>query len=89
MQYVWLAATSSRSQNAASKRKGHRIVRLHTKREWSYILERLRRADMSIYTSFIKKHMEENEAIQLLLYAAASIHLRSEFNVAATVANLT
>ena len=48
-----------------------------------------RSADMSIYTSFVKKHMEENEAVQLSFYAAASIHPRSEFNVAATVANLT
>ena len=43
-------------------------VRLLTKREQSYILERLNSTDISIITSFVTKHTEESEAVQLSFY---------------------
>ena len=61
---------TSRSRKAGGKRKApeDRKVRLLTKRERTYILERLRSADLSVFTSFVKKHMDENEAVQLSFY---------------------
>ena len=63
-----MGRATSRSRKAGGKRKEDRKVRLLTKRERRYILERLRSADMSIFTSFVQKHMEENEAVQLSFY---------------------
>lgn len=45
-----------------------RKARLLTKAERRHILERLRSADMSVFTAFVEKHMEENEAVQLSFY---------------------
>ena len=54
-------------RQGSSNRKESK-VRLLNKREQRYLLERLRSADMSIYSSFVKKHMEESEAVQLSFY---------------------
>ncbi len=59
---------SSRARKAGGKELKERKVRLVTKRERHHLLERLRSADMSICTSFVKKHMEESEAVQLSFY---------------------
>ena len=54
-----------KSRQAGGK---ERKVRLLTQHERRHVLERLRSADMSIFTAFVKKHMDESEAVQLSFY---------------------
>ena len=49
----------------AGKKKKTRLLK---RRELHYILERLRSADMAVFTAFVKKHVEEKEAVQLSFY---------------------
>ena len=59
---------SSRTPLAGSRI--HVESRLLTKRKhnYMYILESLHSADISIFATFIMKHMEEKEAMQLSFY---------------------
>ena len=54
-----------KSRQAGGK---ERKVRLLTQHEWRHVLERLCSTDMSIFTAFVKKHMDESEAVQLSFY---------------------
>ena len=53
-----------------------RKVRLLTKHGRNCILEMLRSADISIFTSLITKRMEEKEAMQLSFFAGADCGVR-------------
>ena len=62
----WLIGAVSMTRTLEAKGKPAK-VRLLTKRERNYILERLHSTDINIFASFATKHVEK-EAVQFLFY---------------------